>query len=140
MSKQHSPPSWRSAPPAWSPLAGGVLTGKYIQQGGSGAPSGGSGRYHDPAIRQFHRSDSDRVVGTVTAVGAVAEELGRSSAQVALAWLRQRAQPIIPIIGARKLSQFQDNLACLDLELDPKQLDRLTTASRIELGFHMIST
>jgi aryl-alcohol dehydrogenase-like predicted oxidoreductase len=41
----------------------------------------------------------------------VARESGHSPAQVALAWLRQRPQPVIPIIGARKLAQVKDNLA-----------------------------
>jgi aryl-alcohol dehydrogenase-like predicted oxidoreductase len=49
---------------------------------------------------------ADRVVA---AVKAVSDETGRSMAQVALAWLRYRPVPVIPIIGARKLSQLQDN-------------------------------
>ena len=56
-------------------------------------------------------------------------------AQVALAWLRYRPVPVIPIIGARKLSQLQDNLASFDLTLSPRQLKTLDEASRIELGF-----
>ena len=57
------------------------------------------------------------------------------SAQVALAWLRDRAVPVIPIIGARKLSQLQDNLASFDLTLSADQLKTLDEASQIELGF-----
>ena len=60
---------------------------------------------------------------------------GHSPAQVALAWLRQRSQPLIPIIGARKLAQVKDNLACVDMKLAPAQIDRLNTVSKIELGF-----
>jgi len=56
-------------------------------------------------------------------------------AQVALAWLRQQTVPVIPIMGARKVSQLQDNLASLDLELSSEQLKSLDAASRIELGF-----
>ena len=56
-------------------------------------------------------------------------------AQVALAWLRYRPVPVIPIIGARKLSQLQDNLASLDLRLTADQLKTLDEASRIEPGF-----
>ncbi len=66
---------------------------------------------------------------------AVACESGRSPAQVALAWLRQRPQPVIPIIGARKLAQVKDNLACTDVKLTPAQIDRLEAVSKIELGF-----
>ena len=56
-------------------------------------------------------------------------------AQVALAWLRHRTVPVIPIIGARKVSQLQDNLGSFDLVLSAEQLDSLDEASRIELGF-----
>ena len=56
-------------------------------------------------------------------------------AQVALAWLRYRPVPVIPIIGARKLSQLKDNLASFDLTLSADQMKTLDEASRIELGF-----
>jgi len=63
------------------------------------------------------------------------QQTGRSMAQVALAWLRHRTVPVIPIIGARKVSQLQDNLASLDMELSAEQLKSLDGASRIEPGF-----
>jgi aryl-alcohol dehydrogenase-like predicted oxidoreductase len=75
---------------------------------------------------------TDRVV---MAVKAVSDQTGRSMAQVALAWLRCRPVPVIPIIGARKLSQLQDNLASFDLALSAKQLKALEEASQIDLGF-----
>jgi diketogulonate reductase-like aldo/keto reductase len=56
-------------------------------------------------------------------------------AQVALAWLRYRPAPVIPIIGARKLFQLQDNLASFDVTLSADQLAALDEASQIELGF-----
>ena len=56
-------------------------------------------------------------------------------AQVALTWLRHQTVPVIPIIGARKVSQLQDNLASLELELSAEQLRSLNGASQIELGF-----
>ena len=71
----------------------------------------------------------------VVAVKSVAKETGRSMAQVALAWLRHRSVPVIPIIGARKLPQLKDNLASLELSLTADQLKTLDEASRIELGF-----
>jgi diketogulonate reductase-like aldo/keto reductase len=52
-----------------------------------------------------------------------------------LAWLRYRSVPVIAILGARKLSQLQDNLASLDLKLLADQIKTLDDASRIELGF-----
>jgi aryl-alcohol dehydrogenase-like predicted oxidoreductase len=68
-------------------------------------------------------------------VKSVSEQTGRGMAQGALAWLRHRTVPVIPIIGARKVAQLQDNLASLDLELAAEQLKNLDDASRIELGF-----
>ena len=68
-------------------------------------------------------------------VKLIADQADRSMAQVALAWLRQRSVPVIPIIGARKLQQLQDNLASLELSLATDQLKALDEASRIDLGF-----
>jgi aryl-alcohol dehydrogenase-like predicted oxidoreductase len=113
---------------AWSPLGGGVLTGKYKSGQAQDA------RYGTEMMKQ-HMPAADRTGPAVEAVQAVAREVGRSPAQVALAWLRQRPVPVIPIVGARRLEQFRDNLACLDLRLNDAQLGRLDTASRVELGF-----
>jgi aryl-alcohol dehydrogenase-like predicted oxidoreductase len=114
---------------AWSPLANGVLTGKYHGHGSSE-----SARMSNDMMKGFmpEQQRTGRVVG---AVKKVADETGRSMAQVALAWLRYRTVPVIPIIGARKLSQLQDNLASFDLALSADQLKTLDEASRIELGF-----
>ena len=79
--------------------------------------------------------EQQRAERVIAAVKAVSDEAGRSMAQVALAWLRYREVPVIPIIGARKLSQLQDNLASLDLELSADQLKTLDEASKVELGF-----
>jgi aryl-alcohol dehydrogenase-like predicted oxidoreductase len=114
---------------AWSPLASGVLTGKYHGYGSSEP-----GRMSNDMMKGFlpERQQTDRIVA---AVKTVSDESGRGMAQVALAWLRYRPVPVIPIIGARKLSQLQDNLASLDLTLSPDQLKTLDEASRIEFGF-----
>jgi aryl-alcohol dehydrogenase-like predicted oxidoreductase len=122
---------------AWSPLAGGVLTGKYHSHGSSepGGDQGGEpGRMSGEMMKDFmpEQQRTDRVVA---AVKTVSDQTGRSMAQVALAWLRYRPVPVIPIIGARKLSQLQDNLASFDLTLSGDQLKTLDEASRIELGF-----
>ena len=71
----------------------------------------------------------------ISAVKSVSEQVGRSMAQVALAWLRHQTVPVIPIIGARKVSQLQDNLGSLDLILSAEQLKTLDGASQIELEF-----
>jgi len=116
---------------AWSPLAGGVLTGKYA---GAKQDKADTKRFDTPDMAQFLASGprTDAIAGTVQ---AVARECGRSPAQVALAWLRQRPVPVIPIIGARRLEQVKDNLGSIDVKLDEPHLNRLEEVSRIELGF-----
>src|SRR5712675_1000456 len=115
---------------AFSPLAGGFLTGKYH---GEGKPDGG--RMTNEGVKAFYPEREQRAVPIISAVKSVSEQTGHSLAQVALAWLRHQTVPIIPIIGARKVSQLQDNLASLDMELSAEQLKSLDGASRIELGF-----
>lgn len=111
---------------AWSPLGGGVLTGKYNQ------PNPVDGRL-SMTDQPFQILDRDlKIAETVL---EIAREIGKSPAQVALNWLRNRPNPIIPIIGARKLSQLQDNLACVDFNLTGEQLQRLDNISAISLGF-----
>jgi aryl-alcohol dehydrogenase-like predicted oxidoreductase len=119
---------------AWSPLSGGVLSGKYHRDGSSGEPRQEAGRMSTEMMKQFlpEQQRADRVVA---AVKEVSTQTGRSLAQVALAWLRTRAVPVIPILGARKLSQLQDNLASLELTLAPDQIKKLDDASEIEPGF-----
>src|SRR6266850_7333437 len=114
---------------AWSPLARGVLTGKYH---GEGKADGG--RMTNEGMKDFF-PEEQRAAPIISAVKSVSEQTGHSMAQVALAWLRHRTVPVIPIIGARKASQLQDNLASLDLELSAEQLKSLDAASRIEIGF-----
>jgi aryl-alcohol dehydrogenase-like predicted oxidoreductase len=114
---------------AWSPLAGGVLTGKY----NSGKPAG-DGRFANEMMQSF-LPDPDRQERIVKALRKVSQETGRSLAQVALSWLRYRDVPVFPIIGARKLSQLEDNLASVSLALTTEQVNALDEASGIELGF-----
>jgi aryl-alcohol dehydrogenase-like predicted oxidoreductase len=110
---------------AWSPLAGGALSGKYAKKADSQ-----SGRRENAPI-------PDRLMRIADEVCTVAADIGATPAQVALAWVRQQAiaSPIIPIIGARTMAQLEDNLECVTLKLDQKMLDRLDGVSRIELGF-----
>jgi aryl-alcohol dehydrogenase-like predicted oxidoreductase len=114
---------------AWSPLAGGVLTGKYHGHGSSA-----QARMSSDMAKEF-MPEQQRMDRIVPAVKTVSDETGRSMAQVALSWLRYRSVPVIPIIGARRLSQLQDNLASFDVTLSADQLKTLDEASRIELGF-----
>lgn len=110
---------------AWSPLAGGLLTGKYNSS-------------NKEEIKGSRLENSKRVNDRNLAIAdvliEVAEELNVSPSTVALAWTR-RNQNIIPIIGSRKVGQLKDNLDCLNISLGPEHLKRLEEASKIELGF-----
>ncbi len=114
---------------AWSPLARGVLSGKYH---GEGKADGG--RMTKEGMKEF-LPEEQRATRIISAVKAVSEQVGRSMAQVALAWLRDQTVPVIPIMGARKVSQLQDNLASLDVELSAEQLKSLDGAGRIDPEF-----
>lgn len=111
---------------AWSPLARGLLTGKYLSD------STAQGR----AAQQGHTEKLDqRQIAIIQTVVSIAQEIGCSGAQVALAWLLSRKTPTIPIIGASRPKQLADNLGATEIELTKDQLDRLNRASSIDLGF-----
>src|SRR6266404_2649963 len=117
---------------AWSPLAKGILTGKY-----HGHRSSEQGRLNSDTMVAYKdlMPEQERTGRIVTAVKAVSDQTGRGMAQVALAWLRYRPVPVIPIIGARKLSQLQDNLASFDVSLSAEEVKILEEASQIDLFF-----
>jgi aryl-alcohol dehydrogenase-like predicted oxidoreductase len=107
----------------WDTLGSGVLAGKYNDNPAE------AGR---AKLRGFV---SERSLGIAGEVIKVAKELGRTPAQVALAWVRQGQGVIVPLVGARTLAQIEDNLGCLEFSLEPELKQRLDDASKIELGF-----
>jgi aryl-alcohol dehydrogenase-like predicted oxidoreductase len=119
---------------AWSPLAGGLLSGKYHPGASKDNNKEKDARYTTDMSKSFMRT-GERPDRIVAALQKVSEQVGRSPAQVALAWLRYRDIPVIPIIGARRIPQLQDNLASLDLRLTVEQVSLLNDASAIEMGF-----
>jgi aryl-alcohol dehydrogenase-like predicted oxidoreductase len=122
---------------AWSPLAGGVLSGKYNN---TQKNAGEQKRFstNNPMSASFV---NERNISIATEVQAIAEEADRTPSQIALNWIRQRKDKhkdkvvMIPIIGARTEAQINDNLGCLDFELTQAQLKRLDEKSKIQLGF-----
>ena len=78
---------------------------------------------------------NERKRAVSAAVVEVAEAIGKTPAQVALTWLRRQPGVVIPIIGARRLPQLKDNMACVEFALDEEHLQKLNEVSRIELGF-----
>lgn len=105
----------------WSPLGGGMLTGKY-RQGEKGRAEGFGGRVFQPE----NSVQRTQILDTVLAVSA---ELGVSASQVAIAWAGTHGA--VPIIGPRSLTQLSDNLGALTVELSVEQLNRLDAVSSL---------
>lgn len=108
----------------WSPLGGGLLTGKYRR--------GETGRAQGLGVLTHAESDA-RKIATVDAVLAIAGELGVSPGQVAIAWVL--ASGVLPILGPRTPAQLEDNLAAAGISLSPEHIARLDQASAIDAGF-----
>ena len=112
----------------WGALASGFLTGKYRREGDGVA---GEGRFD--TWKPF-RQITDRTWQALDAVRAVAAEIERPPAQVALAWASAQPGITSPILGARTLEQLRDALASLEVELGPAQLRRLDESSGLRPG------
>jgi aryl-alcohol dehydrogenase-like predicted oxidoreductase len=114
----------------WSPLAGGLLSGKYRR--GEGAPEGTrhATEWSEPPIY-----DEDRLYDTIEVLVEIAEGRGISPAQVALAWLLERPGITSVIVGARSDEQLADNLGAAQLELTAEEHGRLEQVSRPPLPY-----
>jgi aryl-alcohol dehydrogenase-like predicted oxidoreductase len=111
----------------WSPLAGGLLSGKYRR--GEDQPEGRQlSGWGEPPVR-----DEEALYSVVDVLLRISETLGASPAQVALAWLLGRPGVSSVVIGARTEDQLADNLAAADLELTDDQRAMLDAASAIPL-------
>lgn len=114
----------------WSPLGGGMLTGKY-QRSGQELVGAGEGRLQktvggNPVFDKF----TERNWKIVDGLRSVATELGKSPAQVALNWITKRPGVVSSIIGATKITQLQDNLKALDFDIPASLSLRLDELSR----------
>jgi aryl-alcohol dehydrogenase-like predicted oxidoreductase len=109
----------------WSPLAGGLLSGKFRR--GENAPAGTrqATNWGEPPIY-----DEDRLYDTIEALVETAEARGVSPAQIALAWLLGRPGVTSVIVGARTNEQLADNLAAAEIELTDEEIRRLEQVSR----------
>ena len=114
----------------WSPLGGGLLTGKYRNNE--------EGRLQGLNGFLTHTEKTERDRHTVDAVLAVAAELDATPTQVAIAWLLHRDAvshtALVPILGPRTRAQLDGTLGALQLKLSPEQVARLDAASAIALG------
>ncbi len=114
----------------WSPLGGGLLTGKV--RAGSAPPAGS--RAASDAMNQA-RFRSERNLEIAETLVQVAESLGKTPSQIALAWNQQQPGVTSPIFGARTLEQLEDNLGASDVVLDDEARKRLDEVSRLELVY-----
>ena len=108
----------------WSPLAGGLLTGKFNRDG-----SGPDGTRR--ASFDFPPVNKDRAFDSVDVMREIAEEQGVSVPQIALAWLLHQPAVTSVIIGAKRLEQLEDNLQSVTLSLTNEQLQRLDAVSQL---------
>jgi aryl-alcohol dehydrogenase-like predicted oxidoreductase len=115
---------------AWSPLAGGVLTGKYGQE--DLALESGYTRKAVAAGNGFLTAYGLEIAEVVKEVAA---KLGTTPSRVALAWTLLNSAVVAPIVGARTLAQLDDNLGVFGISLQPEQRARLAEASAVDLGF-----
>ncbi|MBI3217648.1 MAG: aldo/keto reductase [Mycobacterium sp.] len=109
----------------WSPLKNGFLSGKYRR--GTDVT--------DSARAAFVGGPTDAQFEVIEAVATVAEKIGAKPSAVALAWLRARQGTVVPIVGARRLSQLTDNIAGLDVTLSPQDLAVLDAVSAPTLNY-----
>jgi aryl-alcohol dehydrogenase-like predicted oxidoreductase len=116
---------------AWGPLAAGLLSGKYRQSDAGAMSVDDAGEANRLIVDQMsaYGKFSSRNWAILDEVRAVAEELGATPPQVAIAWLLQRDGVGAVLLGASKPTQMRDNLAALDLALSSAQVQRLETIS-----------
>ncbi len=112
----------------WSPLAGGLLSGKFNRDG-----TGPAGARR--AVFDFPVVNRDRAFDCIDAMRPIADRHGVSVAQVALAWLLAQAHVTTVIIGARTQAQLEDNIAAAKLVLTPEDLKALDEVSRLPLEY-----
>jgi aryl-alcohol dehydrogenase-like predicted oxidoreductase len=111
----------------WSPLRGGVLSGKYTRANRETVDPGRGDGIRDHL--------TDRNLSIVEKCAEIAAQVGATTAQVALAWVQGRPGVASTIIGARTPQQLEDNLGALDITLSPEHTAALDEASAIAPTF-----
>jgi aryl-alcohol dehydrogenase-like predicted oxidoreductase len=118
----------------WSPLGGGVLTGKYTREDISDSREARVSATRKGVVASSGQL-SERALGIARVVGTVAQEIGATPSQVALAWTLSNPAVTAPIIGARTIAQAKDNLGALGVVLSNEQRARLDAVSAPEAIF-----
>lgn len=109
---------------AWSPLAGGILTGKYTRR----SADGGNNRMNSMQLQPLDERNRE----IATALDGLADDLGVTSGQLALAWMMTRG--VIPIVGATRPDQLKESLAATEITLGSETLAALDAASAFDAG------
>lgn len=120
----------------WSPLRGGWLTGKYHR--GMEAPPEGTRVANSTKnnwSEAWGRYANERTWTLIDTLGEIAQELGKSRAQVALSWVKDQPGVTAPIIGARNMAQLEDNLGTVGWALSAEQRARLNEVSAVEMPY-----
>ena len=112
----------------WSPLGGGILTGKYGRSDLTDDNDADVSPTRKGVIASIGHLN-ERALSIADVVGEVAQELETTRSQVALAWTLQHAAVVSPIVGARTVAQAEDNFGALDVRFTDGQLARLAQAS-----------
>ena len=111
----------------WSPLRGGVLSGKYTRANAAEAKPDRGDR-----VKAFLNERNLTIIDHLIRIG---QELNASPASIALAWVQSRPGITSTIIGARRIDQLEQNLAGLDVTLRPEDIEALNKASEPTLNF-----
>ena len=106
----------------WGALGGGALTGKYLK--------GEGGRVPEHSVRR-----NERAVKIAETVVEIAQKMGVPPAQIALNWLRQQGQNVIPVVGARRAEQLADSLGCVNFTIAEDDMKALDEVSKLEKEF-----
>jgi len=114
---------------AWSPLAGGLLTGKYTR----GVAAEATGRLATTGWGRLYLTE--RNLAIARGLDAIADRLGASSAQLALAWLLSRGPRVVPLMGARTVAQLDEQLGAADVTLSAEVIAELDALSQIDVGY-----
>lgn len=109
---------------AWAPLAGGALTGKYLKQDAS-----------PKRLKEGSKRLNEKSTTIAKTVVDLAKHNNCNPAQIALQWIMQKNNRVIPVVGARNTEQLKESLGVLNFTLSEKDFDRLDEVSKIDLGF-----
>lgn len=113
----------------WSPLSGGMATGKYSKGDLDPSQTHRLQGVLAPSAEHYFLSIEQRNMAIMEKVNQISGKIGRPTVQVSLNWLRQKPGVTIPVFSARTVEQVKENLDCLDFTLPPEQMQELDDAS-----------